>query len=357
MKPQKILLTGGGTAGSVTPLLAVVQYVRERQWPVEFFFIGTAEGPERRLAQAANVQFHAIPSGKLRRYWSWQNLRDVPKILQGFHAARQLIRQWRPDTILTAGSFVSVPVVWAGRMAGCRIIVHQEDVRPGLANRLMAPMANIVTISFERSARSFSSKKARLTGNPVRPEILQGSRTIGQEFFGLESQTLTILVLGGGTGSDFLNRLVGATAYKLVREWQIIHVTGVERDFPELHDPRYHRVDFLTWEMPHALAAADLVLSRAGLGAITELSALGKPAVFVAMPGTHQEENAQLIADTQAGRVISQDELTANRFLALVDDLRRHPQERKHLGDNLFRLFRPDALAQLVSVVVGQPMV
>ncbi len=345
----RMLLTGGGTAGSVTPLLALAEELRKRHPAVEFLFVGTAEGPERPLVESAGIPFRTIPSGKLRRYLSWQNVVDFERLWQGFRQARRLIGQWKPLVIVSAGSYVAVPVVLAGRLAGVKILIHQQDVRPGLANRLVAPLADRITVSFESSLRNFPARKTRWTGNPVRPAILQGSAIEARRLFELPAGQPVLLIIGGGTGASYLNHVCSAAAYKLVRQWSVIHVTGPQRDFPQLRHEQYRLYSFLTWQLPHALAVADLVITRAGLGAFTELAALGKAAIFVPMPSSHQEENAQLIREAKAGIVIDQRQFDQSRLLSLTDRLFAHPEERRALGERLHRFYRPDALMYLTD--------
>lgn len=347
----RILLTGGGTAGSVTPLLALAEELRRQHPAVEFLFLGTAEGPERALVEAANIPFRTIPGGKLRRYWSWKNFTDLGRLWQGFRRSRQLIGQWKPQVVVSAGSYVAVPVVLAARLADVKIMIHQQDVRPGLANRLIAPLADRITVSFERSLRHFPSRKTRWTGNPVRPAVLQGSAVEARRLFELPPRQPVLLIIGGGTGASYLNHICSAAAYKLVRRWSVIHVTGPLRDFPELRHEQYRLYPFLTWQLPHALAVADLVITRAGLGAFTELAALAKAAIFVPMPSTHQEENAQLIREAKAGIVVDQRQFDQSRLLALTDRLHAHPEERRELGERLHRFYRPEALVGLTGEV------
>ncbi|MBI2984476.1 MAG: UDP-N-acetylglucosamine--N-acetylmuramyl-(pentapeptide) pyrophosphoryl-undecaprenol N-acetylglucosamine transferase [Candidatus Kerfeldbacteria bacterium] len=349
---RRIIISGGGTAGSISPLLGVVDELRRRDPTINWLLVGTAAGPERDLAEIAGLPFHSIPAGKWRRYWSWKNFSDLGSLWQGFRAARQIVASWRPDTIVTAGSYVSVPLVWAGKLAGSKILIHQQDVRPGLANRLMAPAADVITVTFEQSLRHFPAAKVRYTGNPVRADILRGDPVEGRRLFQLQSGLPTLLVLGGSTGSSFLNHLVSAVAYRLVNDWQIVHLTGRDRDFVELQDERYHRYDFLTWEMPHAMAVANVVVSRVGLGTLTELAALGKPCLFVPMPGTHQEDNAQLLAQLKAGLVVDQDQLNPATFHEQLERLRKNAVERRVFGDNLHQLYRPDAVEQIGQVIL-----
>lgn len=352
MKPLRIVLSGGGTAGTFTPLLAVRQAVRRLHPQTEWLFIGSSTGPERAMAEAAGVPFQAVPAGKLRRYWSWKNVSDLLKIRQGFRAARGLLREWRPDAVLSAGAYVSVPVAWAARSLGVRVMIHQQDVLPGLANRLMAPFADRITVTFPQSERAFPKRKVRLTGNPVRDDILSGSIDTARQRFSLQPHVPVLLILGGSSGSEFLNNLIGATAYRLVQQWQIIHLSGPEREFVELQDERYHRFPFLTWEMPHALAAADLVVTRAGMNIISELAALGKPAIFFPMPGTHQQANAAMLGNLRAGLVLDQNSIEPDRFVETVEQLRMNRDERRVLGENIHQLYRSDAADRMATELI-----
>lgn len=354
MSVQRIILAGGGTAGSVTPLLAVAEHLRQERPQVELLFLGTDNGPERMLAESASIAFRTIPAGKLRRYWSWQNLGDLLHLWRGFLASRKIIKEWKPDVILSAGSYVAVPVAWAGHWAGCRVVIHQQDVRPGLANRLMMRAADTITVSFLTSVKDFKHRHVVYTGNPVRSAILSGSVEQGRELFHLDPHLPTVLVLGGGTGSRFINTLVSSVAHRLVEHVQIIHLTGPLRDWPELQHRRYHRYNFLTWQIPHAMAVATIVISRAGLGTMTELAALGKPTVFIPLPDTHQEDNASLVEELKAGIVLEQHELDENVLLKTIIDLVGDQTMCQVYGGNLHQLYRADAVAHLAAIVLNE---
>lgn len=349
---QRVLLSGGGTAGSVTPLIGLAEQLRRQRHDLEFLFIGTADGPERVLAQAAQLPFTTIPGGKFRRYWSWRNLSDVGNIWRGYREARSLIRQWQPHVAVTAGSFVSVPVMWAAHRLGVRTLVHQQDVRPGLANRLMSPVADIVTVTFRASMAGFPARKVRWTGNPVRTDVLNGSAARGREIFNIPETSPILLVLGGGTGSSALNALVSTMVHRLIQHWSIIHVTGPQRNFVELRDLHYQNYPFLTWQLPHAMAAADVVITRAGLGTLSELSALGKASIIVPMPDSHQEVNAQTIGQASAGIVLRQDTHLPERLTYELEQLRLKPLERRRLGNNMRQFFNPNALTLLTDHVL-----
>ncbi|MBI5466708.1 MAG: glycosyltransferase [Candidatus Kerfeldbacteria bacterium] len=262
------------------------------------------------------------------------------------------MREWRPQVVVSAGSYVSVPVIWAAHHLGIHTLIHQQDVRPGLANKLMAPAADRITVAFESSLKDFPRRKVTWTGNPVRPSIFQGSAATAREIFHLPTTQPVLLVIGGGTGSAHLNQVVGSAAYKLVRQWSVIHITGQQRDFPELHHEHYVATPFLTWQIPHALALADLVICRAGLGTFSELAALAKSAIFVPMPDSHQEDNARVIREAQAGVVIPQSRFDQQRLLAETDRLLAAANERATLGQRLHRFYRPKALVDLTDEVL-----
>lgn len=348
----RILLSGGGTAGSVTPLLALAEQIRRQHSDVEFLFLGSATGPERVLAEAASIPFEPIASGKFRRYWSWANVTDMQSIVRGYSQSRKIIRRWQPHIAITAGSFVSVPVIWAAHRLQVPTLVHQQDVRPGLANRLMAPAASLVTVAFRESARAFPEAKVRWIGNPVRADVLAGDAERARELFKVPPGVPTLLVLGGGTGSAALNGLIGTMAHRLVRQWFIIHVTGAERDFMELHDPHYCRFPFLTWQLPHAMALADVVVTRAGLGTMSELAALGKSTIIIPMPDSHQEDNARVVAEASAGIVLDQRVSIQSRLEEALERLRQNPKERLRLGMNMKQFYNAQALPQFVDAAL-----
>lgn len=348
----RVLLSGGGTAGSVTPLLALAEQLRRQHSDVEFLFLGSATGPERVLAQTANIPFTPVASGKLRRYWSWTNVTDIQAIIRGYFQSRKIIRQWRPHIAITAGSFVSVPVIWAAHHLHIPTLVHQQDVRPGLANRLMSPAASLITVAFRESARAFSAEKVRWIGNPVRADVLAGQAEQARELFHVPPNVPTLLVLGGGTGSAAINGLLGTMAHRLVQHWFVIHVTGAERDFMELHDPHYCRFPFLTWQLPHAMALADVVITRAGLGTMSELAALGKATIIIPMPDSHQEDNARVVAEASAGVVLDQRVSIQSRLEDALERLRQNPKERQRLGMNIKQFYNPQALPQFVDAAL-----
>jgi len=350
---MRIVFAGGGTLGSVTPLLAVARAAREQQPGCELFWIGTDFGPEERLVREAGIDFYAIKSGKLRRYLDWRNITDVGRIIRGFLQAGSLLGRLRPDVLVSAGGFVAVPAVWAAWLRRVPVHLHQMDIRPGLANKLSAPFAASVSVAYERSLADFASKKPVWTSNPVRPELFAGSRTEAARLFGLEPGTPTVLVLGGGTGAVTLNGLVRQAAPELASGAQLIHLTGQGKAEPFADAPaRYHQLEFLTGDLKHAYAAADLVVTRAGMGVLTELAALGTPAVILPIPDSHQEENADFFVKNGAAAAVDERRISPHEFSALVLGLLGDRTRLAAMAAAMLRLSKADAAAAMAGLVV-----
>lgn len=357
---MKAVFAGGGTLGSVTPLLAAARAWRELAPGHEAHWIGTTFGPEGRLVVEAGAIFHAVSSGRLRRYFDWRNFTDLFRIAAGFFQSLSLLGLIRPAVVVSAGGFVAVPVVWAAWCRRIPVHIHQMDIRPGLANKLAAPFASSASVAFEKSVRDFPKLKPIWTGNPIRSELFAGSRAEARRRFGLNDRLPTVLVLGGGTGATNLNRLVVGALPSLAGQAQVLHLTGQGKAMSVDRPPAtYHQVEFLTHEMRHAYAAADLVVSRAGMGALTEIAALGLPAVIVPMSASHQEENAAFFARETGAPVMDERQIQPAGFAAQLLLLLRDRGRLAALGHRLGQLNRPDAaerLAELIQVaaIVGQ---
>ncbi len=358
-KNHKIILTGGGTGGSVAPLLAVADELKlnfsSDNDRFEFLWLGGDAGPEKEMATKADLAFKAVSSGKLRRYFSWRNLIDPFLIIVGFFQSIFIIKKWRAELVVSAGSFISVPVVWASRLLGVSVLIHQQDVRPGLANKLMAPAAKTVTVSFSQSVADFGAK-AVFTGNPIQRQIseLQIEKGVFFDIFKIEAGVPVVLVVGGGTGSQALNLLVEKALSELVKFCQIIHLTGEgkKNDFVFLH-PRYKFFEFLSsTQMAAVYGIAEIVVSRCGMGVLTELAFLAKPAILIPLPGTHQEDNAELFFRHQAAVVLDQNQLTREIFIRQINSLLANRELQKKLSENISRLMRPDGARNIAEVIL-----
>lgn len=350
---RHVLFTGGGTGGSVAPLLAVAEFLHANHSDIAITFVGTTDGPEREMIQSAAFSFTTIPSAKFRRYISWKNITDIVQFIRACVAAWRLLRRVQPSIIISAGGYVSVPVVWTGWLLRVPSLIHQQDIQPGLANRLMAPFAQRITVSFEHLLRVFPEKKTVLTGNPTRASIQRGSIESARQRFGLNPTLPTLLVLGGGTGALRLNELFIKVVFHFINHVNVIHVTGKGKGVSHFEHPYYHMSGFLTDGMADALTVADLVVSRAGLGTLTELATLGKATVLVPMTHTHQVHNAEFYASAGAAIVLNEATLTPEILTRTIHDLLKDNERRTHLCRAIQHLSRPDATERLTQEILS----
>ncbi|MDP3970273.1 MAG: UDP-N-acetylglucosamine--N-acetylmuramyl-(pentapeptide) pyrophosphoryl-undecaprenol N-acetylglucosamine transferase [bacterium] len=330
---MRVFLTGGGTAGSVTPLLAIAEELPND----EVWFIGTKYGVERELV-GEKLKYKSVPAGKLRRYFDARNFIDPFIIMWAFLVAVVFLLFKRPAVVVSAGSFVSVPVVWAAWLLGIKNVVHQQDLQVGLSTKLMKPFASDLTKAFN----DIPLQGAVWTGNPVR------DLTTTTDNINIDSEFPTVLVFGGGTGAIAINELV---IEQLCDEANVIHITGEGKSGPSINHVRYHQYDLLKEEMKEALYKADVVVSRAGLATISELAVLGKPAIIIPIPNSHQEINAEFLKKNNAAKIINQNELTAKIFTKEVMDLLRNETELNKLQTNIQELAKSDATQQLVKII------
>lgn len=356
---MKIIFSGGGTLGPVVPLLAVREAVAQKYPATKFIWVGTKTGPERAIVENAGLPFFVIGAGKWRRYFSGWNFTDVFKIIISFFQSLYLIWREKPDLLISAGGFVSVPLHWAGYLLGVPSWVHQQDVELGLANRLMFRFAKKITTALRDTASLLPKHKSEWLGNPVRdltatPAELSAARVR----FNIPAGAPVIFALGGGTGSASVNKLVLDAVSEWPPDWHIIHLVGAERP-RELTESaakvfsNYHVYQFFTGEMKLAFALADVVIARAGFGTLTELAALSKAAVILPMYGTHQEANARLFAEHDGIILIAKGTNTGFKLAQIVRELIAKPQKRALLGARFHELL-PRANPEKVVAIVEE---
>lgn len=356
---MKIILSGGGTLGPVTPLLAIRETIQKQHPHAEFLWVGTTRGPERELLEKQGIGFTTLSSGKFRRYISLWNVIDIVRIIIGFFQSVRLLLHESPDLCISAGGFISVPLHWAAWFLGIPTWVHSQDIQVGLANKLMSPFARVVTTSLEKNLKAFSKRKSIWLGNPVRSDIMQGKKEEAFKLFNLRKDKPVVFATGGGTGSLRVNQMIVEAMPHLKDFVQVIHLSGKER--PQELVSRaanlytdYHTYQFFTDEMKHAYAAADIVISRGGFGTLTEIAALGKIAIIIPKPG-HQVENVRFLE--QHGAAIFVDERTADGlYLAktirqLLQDEIQQKQLSYHLSKLLPRAKEGDILAILERAI------
>ncbi|MCB9798219.1 UDP-N-acetylglucosamine--N-acetylmuramyl-(pentapeptide) pyrophosphoryl-undecaprenol N-acetylglucosamine transferase [Candidatus Nomurabacteria bacterium] len=352
---MKIILSGGGTLGPVTPLIAFSQIIAEHQKDAEFLFVGTHNGPELDLVESVGIKFESISAGKLRRYFSILNIADIFRSIAGLFQAVKIIWRFKPDMCITAGGYNSVPLHIIAWFFGIPCWVHQQDVKIGLANRIMAPLAKVVTVALEANVLKFPKKKVIHLGNPVRKGIYDGNRDMALQAFGLDKQLPLVLVTGGGTGSAKINELIVQALPHLQGVCQILHLTGKGKwgkfvDNAQKVFPFYHPVEFLSGDMKHALAAADVIVARGGFGTLTEIAALQKPSIIVPLPG-HQVSNVVNLYEQGAVEMLDQELSDGNQLGGKIREILTIPEKRMGMTQRLVKHFRIAQDEEVMQVV------
>lgn len=319
---KRMLLTGGGTAGHVTPHLAVLPKIQALG--VEIHYIGRQTGIERELIEPFGIAYHPIAAGKLRRYLDWQNVTDFFRIAQGFFSAFGLIHKLRPDVVFSKGGFVACPVVWAAWAQRVPVIIHESDMTPGLANKLSLPFATQICYSFPETATHLPKAKAIYTGIPIRETLLPGNPGEGRRICGFPDVKPVALVIGGSQGSAAINAAIRATLPDLGKTYDVAHICGQGGVNRELTNrPGYAQFEYVNDELPHLFALADVVVSRAGATTLFELLALRKPNVLIPLPlkvsRGDQILNAQSFEKQGFSAVLPEEELTPQTLVTAVN--------------------------------------
>ncbi|MDR1389767.1 MAG: undecaprenyldiphospho-muramoylpentapeptide beta-N-acetylglucosaminyltransferase [Treponema sp.] len=363
---QVIAFAGGGTGGHIYPGLAVASYVREHS-QYRVFWIGVDSGMDRSIVESAGLEFYGIPAGKLRRNFSLKNISDIFRVVAGFWAAKKILKKEKPALLFSKGGFASVPPCAAAAALGITVITHESDYSPGLATRLNARFAargngRIIT-AYEQTAAFFpESFRARVSalGNPVRSVFKDADPEPGRAFLGAKKRDRILLVLGGSQGARELNELVSASLDSLTRTYLVVHQTGPGNNSAAEQKNNYKAFAYLDTEMPHVLAAAELVAGRSGAGTVWECAAAGKPMVLVPLAGQgtrgDQLENARYFNEKGAALVLDRNRRGANDFSAAILSLARDGARRetmaaasKQIGDRDARAKIGDILLQAAS--------
>ena len=338
---KRIILTGGGTAGHVTPNIALLPKLSELGYDIQY--IGSYNGIEKDLIEPFGVPYHGISSGKLRRYLSARNLTDPFRVLKGFSEARKLIKELKPDVIFSKGGFVSVPVVLAGKRCKVPVIIHESDMTPGLANKIAIPSAAKVCCNFPETLEYLPKGKAVLTGSPIRQELLSGNKIAALDLCGFTADKPVILVIGGSLGSVVVNNAVRKSLTKLLEHFQVIHLCGKDKTDETLNGTKgYCQFEYVKDELRDIFALADLVISRAGANAICELLALHKPNLLIPLPASSSRGDQLLNArsfERQGYSVVLEEETLTPKLLldsilqlyenrnTYIDAMKRSPQQ------------------------------
>ncbi|ENK1242750.1 undecaprenyldiphospho-muramoylpentapeptide beta-N-acetylglucosaminyltransferase [Clostridium sporogenes] len=277
---KKIIMTGGGTAGHVTPNLALVPELKKLEYEIKY--IGSIEGIERRIIEKEGIEYFPISSGKLRRYFDLKNFSDPFKVLKGVFQAKKIIKREKPDIVFSKGGFVTVPVVIAAHLNKIPVIAHESDITPGLANKLAIPYCTKVCVTFPESVKHIKGDKAVLTGTPIRKELLEGSKIKGKELCKFKDDKPILLIIGGSLGSKIINEIVRKNLDSILSTFNIIHICGKSNLDENLENRMgYTQFEYVNEELPDLMKASNLVISRAGANVIYELLALKKPNLLI----------------------------------------------------------------------------
>lgn len=320
---KKIVLTGGGTAGHVTPNIALIPELQKQGYEVHY--IGSYDGIEKKLIEKLNIPYYGISSGKLRRYIDLKNLSDPFKVIKGLAQARRLLGKIKPDVVFSKGGFVSVPVVLAAKSKKIPCIIHESDMTPGLANKICIPCAQRVCTNFPETLKHLPAEKAVLTGSPIRAELFNGNKEKGLKFCEFDDSKPVILIIGGSLGAVAVNNAVRAILPQLLEKFQIIHLCGKGKLDESLKDVNgYVQFEYIHDELSDLMAASDIFISRAGANAICEILALRKPNILIPLSAQasrgDQILNAASFEKQGYSIVIQEEDITDEKLLAAVND-------------------------------------
>ncbi|MCM1157929.1 MAG: undecaprenyldiphospho-muramoylpentapeptide beta-N-acetylglucosaminyltransferase [Bacteroidales bacterium] len=335
---KKIVLTGGGTAGHVTPNIALLPGLKAAGFEVHY--IGSYNGIEKKLIEDMEIPYYGISSGKLRRYFDVKNFSDPFRVIKGFGEANRILKRIQPDVVFSKGGFVTVPVVLAAKHNHIPAIIHESDMTPGLANKICIPAAEKVCCNFRETFDMLPEGKAVLTGTPIRKELFQGSAAKAADFCGLHADKPTILIIGGSSGSVIINNVIRECLDEILANYQIIHLCGKNHLDDSLRNKTgYVQFEYISKELRDLFALSDLVISRAGANAICELLALKKPNILIPLSKAasrgDQILNAKSFKKNGFSYVIEEEELSTASLLNAVRDVFTHREQYiKAMGES-----------------------
>lgn len=320
---KKIILTGGGTAGHVTPNIALLPRLREAGYDISY--VGSYHGIEKQLIKEQNIPYYAISSGKLRRYFDIKNFSDPFKVIKGLGQSIRLMRRLKPDIVFSKGGFVSVPVILAAKFCHVPSIIHESDLTPGLANKLAIPYAARVCCNFPETLKYLPEGKAVLTGSPIRSELLSGNKENARRICGFHNKKPVLFVVGGSSGSKFINDTIRGLLPELLKTYQVIHMCGKGNLEESLgHTDGYKQYEYIGAGLNDIFALADVVVSRAGANSICELLALHKPNILIPLSANasrgDQILNAQSFEKQGFSVVVEEEIITPDKLLNIIHE-------------------------------------
>ena len=324
MKTKKIVLTGGGTAGHITPNLALLPYLKAEGY--EIVYIGSEKGIERTLIEAEGIPYYSISTGKLRRYLSKENIKDMFRVVKGIAEAKKLIKRLKPDLVFSKGGFVAVPVVLGAKSNNVPVIIHESDITPGLANKIAMPSARVVCSTFPETLQYVPKGKGVHTGTPIRKELFEGDRQKGLAACKFTGEKPVLLMMGGSLGAVKLNHCLREILPELVKTFDVIHLCGKGNLDAHLREQEgYMQFEYVSDGLNDLFAAADFIVSRAGSNSISEFLALKKPHLLIPLSARasrgDQILNAASFEKQGFARVLDEDEMTAESMKKEIFEL------------------------------------
>ena len=353
MSKYKIIMTGGGTAGHVTPNIALAPKLKEKGFEIKY--IGSREGIEKEIIKDAGIPYYEISSGKLRRYFDMKNFSDPFKVMKGVFQASRILSKEKPDVIFSKGGFVAVPVVIAASMKRIPVVSHESDLTPGLANKLSAPFCDKLCVTFRESLSYIKDGKGVLTGTPIRTEILEGSKIRGKEICGFKDDKDILLVIGGSLGAKSINDEVRKNINKILTEFNVIHICGkgnLDKECEKLNG--YKQFEYVKEDLKHLLQSADFIISRAGANVIFELLALKKPTLLIPLSKKisrgDQILNAKSFEKEGFSLVLDEDVMIESDVL--MNKLKELKENRGILVKNMENSKLKNGIDEIIKVIV-----
>ncbi|GKU83068.1 undecaprenyldiphospho-muramoylpentapeptide beta-N-acetylglucosaminyltransferase [Niallia sp. NCCP-28] len=346
---KKIVFTGGGTAGHVTPNIAIINELNKKDW--EIHYIGSKAGIEKELIEKIQIPYHSISSGKLRRYLSVENAKDVFKVLKGCLDARKVLKKIKPAVVFSKGGFVSVPVVIAASMLKIPVIIHESDLTPGLANKIALRFSSKIFTSFDETINYLPKEKSTVIGSPIRKDILTGSAVKGRIFLDFTSTKPIITVMGGSLGARKINEVIRENLEELTQQYQIVHLCGKGNIAAEYtNNKNYKQLEYVHEELADILAATSLVITRGGSNAIFEFLALKLPMLIIPLSKLQsrgdQILNAKSFTKKGFSLTLEEEEITSQTFLAKLAEL---DEKQKTIKQAMQQYNKHDALTAILE--------
>lgn len=353
MANYKILMTGGGSAGHVTPNLALIPKLKEKGFEIKY--IGSKEGIEKKIIEDANIPYYGISSGKLRRYFDLNNFKDPFKVIKGIFEAKKIIKEEKPNIVFSKGGFVSVPVVIGAYLNKVPVVSHESDLTPGLANKMISPYCTKLCVTFPESLEHLKSKKGVLTGTPIRDTLFRGKKEKAINFCGFKDNKPILLVIGGSLGSKFINESLRKNLGNFTKKYNIVHICGKNNMDKSLEVYQgYKQFEYVDKELPDIMNAADIVISRAGANVIFELLALKKPNLLIPLSKKSsrgdQILNAASFEKSGYSMVIQEEELTEELLIKKIDELYR---DKNKFIENMEKSTVKNGVDNIIKVIMG----